>query len=117
MSEEDLARVARASRYLRAPTGFVVTEEGDDLSAKFFVILKGTVTVHRAGRHVADMQSGDFFGEVGTMTIAPRNATVIATTPVEAAVIMGWDLREMVDDLPSLRTKLEAAVLERQPPI
>lgn len=51
------------------------------------------------------------------MTIAPRNATVIATTPVEAAVIMGWDLREMVDDLPSLRTKLEAAVLERQPPI
>lgn len=114
LSEAQMARVAEAARLLRAPLGHVVVEEGD-FAAKFFVILEGAVTVHRAGHHLVDLGPGDFFGEVGTMTCAPRNASVIATTPVEVAVIMGWDLREMLDDLPSLRAKLEAASVERKP--
>ena len=102
LSAAELDKVASVARPLQAPTGSVLAEE-DDLSTRFFVILEGTVTVHRAGRHLADLGPGDFFGEAGTTTLAPRNASVIATTPVEAAVVMGWDLRRMLDQLPSLK--------------
>ena len=110
----DLERVSTTARLLRAPVGHVFTEE-NDLSTTFFVLLAGSVTVHRAGRHVDDMSAGDAFGEVGTMNLTPRNATVIATTPVEAAVFMGWDLRALVDELPPLRTALEATAAQRRP--
>lgn len=109
---DKLAEVAAAVRTLKAPTGHVLAEEGD-FSSLFFVILDGYVTVHRAGRHIADLGKDDFFGEAGTMTCAPRNATVIATTPVDAVVFMGWDLRDLCEELPSLKARLEAVSAER----
>ena len=107
-----LADIAAAGRTLKAPTGHVLAEEGD-FSSSFFILLDGNVTVHRAGHHIADLGKDDFFGEAGTMTCAPRNATVIATTPVEAVVLMGWDLRDLLQDLPALKARLEAVSAER----
>ena len=39
--------------------------------------------VHRGGRQVATLGPGDYFGELSSSTPSPRDATVIATTPVE----------------------------------
>lgn len=116
LSVEELESVAQLAQVLHATTGTVIAEE-NDLSTKFFVLLRGTVTIHRSGRHVADLGEGDFFGEAGTMTLAPRNATVIATTPVEAAAFMGWDLRRLLEQLPSLKSQLEAANASRAPEV
>lgn len=94
------------------PVGSVLVLEGD-LPTKFFIILDGAVTVHRAGHHVADLGAGDFCGEIGVVSLEPRDATVIAVTPVRVAVAMGWDVREAFASMPAIKTQLELAAAAR----
>jgi CRP-like cAMP-binding protein len=112
LTAEDRQDVAAKMRLKRVPVGGVLAEEGD-LSTTFAAILSGTVTVHRAGRHVADLGPGDVVGEAGTATLQPRNATVIATTATEIAVLMGWDLRDLIERFPSIKARVEAIVASR----
>ncbi len=113
-SPEEVERFGAELRLDRHPVGTVLVEQGD-LSIKFFILLTGHVTVHRDGVHVADLGPGDFFGEMGVLALEERNATVIATTPVEVAQMMGWRLRETLADLPGLRDALERAAGQRKP--
>jgi CRP/FNR family transcriptional regulator, cyclic AMP receptor protein len=109
---EELAEVLREEKH---PRGAVLVEEGD-LPTKFYILLSGYVTVHREGRHIADLGPGDFFGEIGVLALEGRNASVIATTPCEAAVAMGWDLRQLLDEMPELKTRLATAAASRVSP-
>jgi CRP-like cAMP-binding protein len=113
MSPEELEDVAGVMDLVAAPVGSVLTSEADDLKAKFFVLLQGTATVHREGRHLADLGPGEVFGEAVSATGQPRSATVIVTTPAELGVVMGWDLRELLERQPSIRTRLDAIVSSR----
>jgi CRP/FNR family transcriptional regulator, cyclic AMP receptor protein len=112
LSDEERSAVAATMRLQRFARGGVVAEEGD-LPTKFFVMLDGHVTVHRDGRHVADLGPGEVFGEAGAAALQPRNASVIATTPVEVAVMMGWDLRDLMTALPALGARVEALIADR----
>jgi CRP-like cAMP-binding protein len=109
---EELAEVMRLESH---PRGAVLVEEGD-LPTKFYIVLSGYVTVHRQGRHITDLGPGDFFGELGVLSLEGRNASVIATTPCEVAVAMGWDLRQLLADMPELRSRLETAAASRVSP-
>lgn len=113
LSADDLTRIGSVLKVEEHPTGRVLVEEGD-LPTKFYVILEGHVTVHRGGRHVVDLGPGDIFGEMGVLALERRNATVIATTPLKAAVAMGWDLRQVLDELPAARRRLEEEAAARQ---
>lgn len=112
LTEEELERLAKIMRCKKHRVGEPLVEEGD-VPTKFFVLLSGHVTVHRDGSHVADLGPGDFFGEVGVLSLDARNASVIATTPVEVAEVFGWDLRNLLDNMPELGAKLEQAAGER----
>lgn len=112
LSDEERQDVAEHMRRLRAPVGTVLAEHGG-LSSKAFLVLEGSLTIHREGRHVADLGVGDIVGETGTLALVPRNATVIATTPSVIAELMGWDLRELADRFPAVRARLEALVAAR----
>lgn len=101
VSDAERADLAAVFRKEQHPVGAVLTVEGGD-SNKFFVLLDGHVTVHREGRHLRDLGPGDSFGELGVVAMAPRTATVIATTPIEVAVAMGWDLRARLEGNESL---------------
>jgi CRP/FNR family transcriptional regulator, cyclic AMP receptor protein len=109
LTDEDREQVAQMMRLTRAPVGTVVAVEGD-LPTKFFVLLTGTVTVHRAGRHLADLGAGEVFGEAGAVVLQARNASVIATTPAELGVLMGWDLRGLIARYPSVKERIDALV-------
>lgn len=111
-SSDERERLAQVMETEDHPVGAVLAEEGD-LPTKFFVILDGNVTVHRSGRHVADLGQGDFFGELGVLALQRRNATVIATTALRVAVAMGWDLRRLLDDMPDLAERLGAIASSR----
>lgn len=115
ISPEHREKVAEVMKVERHPRGDVLVEEGD-LPSKFYVLLSGYVTVHREGRHITDLGPGDFFGEMGVLSLEGRNASVIATTPAEVAVAMGWDLRQLLDQMPELKSRLEAAAASRVSP-
>lgn len=112
LAAADAERLASAFEVKEFPVGSVLVREGD-LPTKVYVLTEGTVTVHRNGVHVADLGAGDFCGELGVVSLQPRNATVIATTPVRAAVAMGWDLRDVLDAVPAVRAQLERIAAER----
>jgi CRP/FNR family transcriptional regulator, cyclic AMP receptor protein len=113
MTPEELEDVAGTMQLVSAPVGDVLASESDDMKAKFFVLLQGTVTVHRDGHHVADLGPGEVFGEAVSEAGQPRNATVIVTTPAELGVVMGWDLRALMERLPSVRTRLDEIASSR----
>lgn len=112
LSDQAVEAFAAELKRERHPVGYVLVEQGD-VSSKFFILLDGHVTVHRDGAHVADLGPGDIMGEMGVIALKSRNASVIATTPVEVAVAMGWSLRECMDAQPDLKTRLETIVAAR----
>ena len=61
--------------------GRELVREGD-FSYEFMVIEEGEAEVTRDGKHVNDLGSGDFFGEMGLLEKTLRNATVTAKTPM-----------------------------------
>lgn len=82
VDDETLFALARASREERHAPGQVVVAQGDDGPQRsFYVVMDGVADVVVTGEDgasstVAGLLAGDYFGEVGLLTGAPRNATI-----------------------------------------
>jgi len=74
---------AAAGETRRIAAGEVVVREGEPGDAAWFVI-EGLLQVVRAGEVVDRIGPGECFGERSLLLQAPRNATIVAQTPVLA---------------------------------
>ena len=84
-----LERIARAAGSRTVLAGQLVFAEGDDAD-EFFVVVNGTASVRKAGAgEVGQVGVDDWFGEVGLLRGAPRNATVSAIDDLDLLVIPG----------------------------
>lgn len=92
--------------------GTSLIREGD-FAYKFFVVLGGDVEVQRGFQHAATLGTGDFFGEMGVMSGARRNARIVATTRCHVAWMMGWDFEAMLEEHPDVAQRIQAVVDER----
>ena len=82
-------RLARAARSQTVAAGEIVFSEGDPAD-DLYVIVGGTAGVHKAGYgEVTRLGVDDWFGEVGLIQAAPRNATVSAVDDLDLLVISG----------------------------
>lgn len=112
LSDEDLVVLAERMREIEVEAGSYVVQQGE-LSYKFYVILEGTAVVDREGEHLADLGPGDFFGEMGIVGHSRRNADVVATSPMKMVVLVGWDLRMLMDEFPRLRRRIQHTIVDR----
>ena len=112
LSSAELIVLAERMRELEVEAGSFVVEQGE-LSYKFYVILEGTALVEKEGNHLADLGPGDFFGEMGIVGHSRRGADVIATSPLRLVVLVGWDLRMLMDQFPRLRRRIQHAIVDR----
>ena len=112
LSDEERVALAERMHELEVEAGGYVVQQGE-LSYKFYVILKGTAVLERQGEHLADLEPGDFFGEMGIVGQTRRNADVVATSPMRMAVLVGWDLRTLMDEFPRLRGKIQHAIVDQ----
>jgi CRP/FNR family cyclic AMP-dependent transcriptional regulator len=113
-SKKELGLIATLADELQQPAGTTLTVEGTR-GREFFVLVDGEVAVLRGGRKVRTLEDGAFFGEIALVTDSPRTATVMATGPVRLLVITGHSFRRLVQDTPSMRAKVLAALAERAP--
>ena len=111
-TKAELVEVAISADEREAPEGERLTEEGGR-GREFFIVVDGAVAVSRAGRKVADLGPGDWFGEIAILTFKPRTATATATSAVRLLVIRDREFRQVVETTPRIGLKVLRSVAER----
>jgi CRP/FNR family transcriptional regulator, cyclic AMP receptor protein len=112
--DDELAQIAGFAQEVNVEQGRELVREGD-FSYEFMAIEDGEAEVTRGGEHVADLGSGDFFGEMGLLEKTLRNATVTAKTPMKLITLSGWDMKRMERHIPEATERVRAALEERRP--
>jgi CRP/FNR family cyclic AMP-dependent transcriptional regulator len=112
LSRKERRAIAQRADEVALDVGRKLVREGE-FAYEFFAIVSGSAEVRRGDRFVADLGPGDFFGEMGLVEDARRNATVTATSPVCVIVMTGQAFRQTARELPEVAAKIRKAVEER----
>jgi CRP-like cAMP-binding protein len=112
MSDEELERKVLLFEPIRRMAGERVTQE-DDFGYSLFLVISGRLSVDHGGEVVAEIGTGDHFGEVSLVTGEKRNATVTALETCELAKIMTWDFDTLVAEHPVLAARIKAIADQR----
>jgi len=111
-SKTELERIASLADELDLADGATLIREGER-GREFLVIADGTVRVTKGGKKVRDLGPGDFIGEIALVSDVPRTATVTATSPVRLLVVTDRAFRGLIEEMPSIATKVLQSLGER----
>jgi len=110
LSPEEARRLATFATETSAAEGQILMKEGD-YSVELIAIEEGSADVLRGGRTIASLSAGDLIGEMGLLEHRPRNADVIASSPMRLLRLTHWEIRRMSDDTVN---RIKAIVQQRQ---
>jgi CRP/FNR family transcriptional regulator, cyclic AMP receptor protein len=113
LSRKQRRLLASRADELEVPPGKTLCSKGD-LAHEFFVIEDGTAKVVRDGQYLDELGPGDFFGEMGLLEEAPRNADVVAKTPVKLMVLSRAAFRDLEREAPGFARRLSRSVEQRR---
>jgi CRP-like cAMP-binding protein len=111
-TKAELKSLARHTSDITAEPEQVLIKEGQG-AYDFFVIVSGEAEVSREGRVVAHLRKGDYFGELGLLAPALRDATVTACSPMELIVLAQWDFEQALADAPGMTRRLLTGMAHR----
>jgi len=97
LSPEEAKRLAAFATETSAAEGQILMKEGD-YSTELIAIEEGTADVIQGGQKIASLKDGDLIGEMGLLAREPRNADVIATSPMRVVKLTHWEIRRMSQD-------------------
>ena len=95
LPSRQLKKIAARTGIDEYAEGSVVVREGGH-GETLFVILEGSVRVVRAGRTVAQLGVGEFFGELSVIDGRPRTADVVAESDLRCLVLYRDDLKKVL---------------------
>ena len=96
LSSQEANRLATFATETSAAEGQILMKEGD-YSVELIAIEEGTAEVLQNGDKVASLGPGDLIGEMGLLEHRPRNADVIASSPMRLIKLTHWEIRRMSD--------------------
>src|SRR6202035_3709843 len=94
LSPDEARRLATFATETSASEGQILMKQGD-YSTELIAIEEGTADVLRDGEKIASLGEGDLIGEMGLIERKPRNADVIATSPMRVIKLTHWEIRRM----------------------
>lgn len=111
-TKRELAQLAKRTTDIHVPAGRQLTTEGT-VGYEFFVIVAGEAEVFRGDKLVATVGPGEFFGELALLDRAPRNASIVAATPMEVVVLSRTEFQLALVEAPSMTLKLLSGLARR----
>ena len=97
LSDEEAKRLAAFATETSVAEGQILMKQGD-YSTELIGIEEGTADVIRDGKKIASLKEGDLIGEMGLLEREPRNADVIATSPMVVMKLTHWEIRRMSEE-------------------
>lgn len=113
LNPADLTRIAETAVLRHYEPGDVIIHEGE-AGEELFLISAGEVEVVRHDHEVARLGPAEFFGEVSLISGEPRNATVIATEPVDLYVVEKEELNVAMQHSSRFRQQLRRFFMRRR---
>ena len=116
LSDANLASLAKTVARRRATTGEVLCREGEP-GDEMYVVLDGTVTLHKAvgdrETELGRLESGAYFGEMALIGDAPRSATIRAATELDYLAIDRDTLMGVIAAFPTVALQILRGYNER----
>lgn len=116
LSDEQRARLIEESSLMGFKAGTTIVHEKEP-GDSFYIMIYGTAQVsycdHDKTVNVASLKTGDFFGEWSLLTGAPRMASVIAESRVEAIHVDYSLFLDLIQRNPDLRERLDQVAHHR----
>jgi CRP-like cAMP-binding protein len=97
LSDEEAKRLAAFATETSAAEGQMLMKQGD-YSVELIAIDEGTADVVQGGKKIATLKPGDLIGEMGLLERRPRNADVIASSPMRLIKLTHWEIRRMSEE-------------------
>jgi len=97
LSDEEAKRLAAFATETSVADGQILMKQGD-YSTELIGIEEGTADVIQDGKRIASLKEGDLIGEMGLIEREPRNADVIATSPMRVMKLTHWEIRRMSEE-------------------
>ncbi len=110
LSDPEANRLAAFATETSIADGQILMKEGD-YSVELIAIQEGTAEVVRGGEKLASLGAGDLIGEMGILSREPRNADVIATSPMRVIKLTHWEIRRMSEET---LDRIKEIIRERQ---
>ena len=111
-SEFDLKMISHRVELRSFAAGDTLMADGDD-GASMLLLVDGTVDVLKDGALLRSMGAGEVIGELAALSPAPRSATVVATSAVEAAELSAGAVKLVMGSTPSVAEEIVAALADR----
>jgi putative ABC transport system ATP-binding protein len=112
LTPAELIDIAEHVKRRRFDAGEMVIRQGD-MGEELFLISEGEVQVLREEHEVARLGPAQFFGELSLIADEPRNATVVATTPLDTYVLGKADFRAAIERSATFREQLRRVYFQR----
>ncbi len=97
LSDEEAHRLAAFATEQSIAEGQILMKQGD-YSVELIAIEEGSADVIKDGTKIAELGKGALIGEMGLFDRRPRNADVIATSPMRVIKLTHWEIRRMSED-------------------
>jgi CRP/FNR family transcriptional regulator, cyclic AMP receptor protein len=97
LSPDEAKRLAAFATETSAAEGQMLMKEGD-YSVELIAIEEGSADVIQDGAKIASLGPGDLIGEMGLLERKPRNADVIASSPMRLIKLTHWEIRRMSEE-------------------
>ncbi|MEA2623794.1 MAG: family transcriptional regulator, cyclic receptor protein [Chloroflexota bacterium] len=104
-SPDALERLAERMGEVEFPAGHHIVTQGQ-VGSGLYILVTGRARVLRGDDLIADLEPGDFFGELAVLDQMPRSATVIALEPTTCLGLASWDLIAELERDPQLALNL-----------
>jgi CRP/FNR family cyclic AMP-dependent transcriptional regulator len=114
-SADEMQRVAQLADDVDAEKDAVLVEQGR-VGQECFVILEGEAGVYVGDERITTSGPGSMVGEMALLEHRPRNATVVADTPMKLIVLDTNAFKQMLAEMPKVNDRVMETLAARLRP-